>query len=204
MANNLVVNRDSSCMDDLPWDDDLVARAVLKGYWQRTVRYADKLLSTMPRRATDEEDIAMVAISDLVAYLRVCRITPADSDAVWKLLATFTHRRAIEHKRSHFSLKRGGGTVRGESAFCSPLDGHDQSYGINHVLDGHGEADAGDDPRPRVPFVSERLDATLNAIAQLKVDGFTNDEIGEKLQCSVRTIERRLEQIREKLSAGRA
>jgi DNA-directed RNA polymerase specialized sigma24 family protein len=41
-------------------------------------------------------------------------------------------------------------------------------------------------------------DETLRQIAQLKLEGYTNEEISEQLDCVPRTVERKLERIREK------
>ena len=39
-------------------------------------------------------------------------------------------------------------------------------------------------------------DESLRQIAQLKLEGYTNEEIAAKLDCATRTIERKLERIR--------
>jgi RNA polymerase sigma factor (sigma-70 family) len=45
----------------------------------------------------------------------------------------------------------------------------------------------------------ERLeDPELEALATAKLEGYTNEEIAQRLGCSVRTIERRLRLIRKK------
>ena len=41
-------------------------------------------------------------------------------------------------------------------------------------------------------------DDNLRQIACLKLEGWTNDEIAQQLDCVRRTVERRLERIREK------
>jgi len=39
-------------------------------------------------------------------------------------------------------------------------------------------------------------DQVLREVALLKLDGYSNEEIAEKLQCGLRTVERRLRTIR--------
>ena len=41
-------------------------------------------------------------------------------------------------------------------------------------------------------------DADLRALAIAKMEGYTNQEIAERLDCSLRTVERRLHLIRKK------
>ena len=43
-------------------------------------------------------------------------------------------------------------------------------------------------------------DEDLRSIALLKMEGYTNEEIAKRLQCVPRTVERKLERIREKWS----
>lgn len=45
-------------------------------------------------------------------------------------------------------------------------------------------------------FLEELSEATLRGIVSLKLQGFTNDEIAEKLGCATRTVERKLNLIR--------
>ena len=49
----------------------------------------------------------------------------------------------------------------------------------------------------------ERLEPELQSLALAKMEGYHNDEIARRLQCSVRTIERRLHQIRDIWKADR-
>lgn len=41
-------------------------------------------------------------------------------------------------------------------------------------------------------------DETLRNVALWKMEGYTNDEIAERLGCVTRTVERKLEMIRER------
>jgi len=41
-------------------------------------------------------------------------------------------------------------------------------------------------------------DGTLRAVALHKMEGYRNEEIAEKLHCTIRTIERKLARIRQK------
>jgi DNA-directed RNA polymerase specialized sigma24 family protein len=44
-------------------------------------------------------------------------------------------------------------------------------------------------------------DDVLRQVAQLKLEGYTNEEIADRLQCAPRTVERRLHRIRDRWSA---
>ena len=46
-------------------------------------------------------------------------------------------------------------------------------------------------------FMQQLSEATLRGIVSLKMDGFTNEEIAERLGCATRTVERKLNLIRK-------
>ena len=93
--------------------------------------------------------------------------------------------------------KRGAGALRGESVFADFVD-EDQAGGIGNVL--------GNEPTPELAaLATEQCTRLLDllpgdeyrAIALWKLEGFTNDEIADKIPCAPRTVERKLGKIRE-------
>ncbi len=69
------------------------------------------------------------------------------------------------------------------------------------------EAIGGDEPTPELAAQlveeSQRLmeqlgDSTLQSVATLKLEGYTNDEIAARLGCVTSTVERKLARIRAK------
>jgi DNA-directed RNA polymerase specialized sigma24 family protein len=130
----------------------------------------------------------------------------SDRDNLWQVLAVIASRKAQAYLRSHHRQKRGGGLVRGESAIVAT--GSDSSpAGIGAVL---GPAPS---PEFAAQFAEEcqRLldclaDEQLQAIALLKMQGFTIEEIAARVACTKRAVQRRLEIIRrtwrDRLSDG--
>jgi len=117
-------------------------------------------------------------------------------DDLWKLLVTITARKATAKLRRHYAQKRGGGGVRGESVFQQEDDLRND--GIGNVL--------GTEPTPEFALgVAENCqllldklgDDMLRQIALLTLEGYRTEEIAVKLGCVRRTIERKLERIRE-------
>ena len=87
-------------------------------YFDRLVRLARRRMEALPRRAADEEDVALSAMYRFCRGLEEGRFdNVADRDDLWKLLAKITARKAGQQGRHEFAKKRGGGQVRGESAF---------------------------------------------------------------------------------------
>jgi DNA-directed RNA polymerase specialized sigma24 family protein len=124
-----------------------------------------------------------------------------DRNDLWKLLVTITARKACAQRRRHYAAKRGGGRVRGESVLMRLDAGGEPQEGIADVL--------GSEPTPELAaMVAEDCNCLLNdlgdemlrQIAVLTLEGYDTHEIAAKLGCVQRTVERKLERIREKWS----
>jgi DNA-directed RNA polymerase specialized sigma24 family protein len=167
-------------------------------YYQELVELARKQLAATPRRMSDEEDVAlsvMRCLCDGAARGQFAALV--NRQQLWQLLAAITVRKVIDHQRHLTKQKRGGGRVRGDSV----LQGRDHdggNAGFDELL--------GDDATPEVEVIAaeefQRLmdlldDDRLRQIAQYKLDGFTNEEIGPRLGLACRSIERKLQRIRQ-------
>jgi DNA-directed RNA polymerase specialized sigma24 family protein len=122
-----------------------------------------------------------------------------DRDDLWKLLVTITARKAMKQQRRHFASKRGSGLVQGESVLGGVREEEERLGGIDQVL--------GREPTPELAeMLSEACQEMLGAlgdeflrqIADLKLAGYSAAEIADQLRCSKRTVERKLERVREK------
>ncbi len=185
------------------WITDLKAgkEAAAQRLWERyCVRLGDlasRHLGGLPRRAVDEEDVAQLAFANLCAGVQDGRFSKlTDRDDLWQLLVVITERKAIDVIRHEHRQKRGGGKVRGESAFVLPNDEPD-ARGIEHVID--------DEPTPEYAALAaeecqrllELLDNEgLRQVALWKMQGYSNREISRKLDCVERSVERKLKGIR--------
>jgi DNA-directed RNA polymerase specialized sigma24 family protein len=174
--------------------DSQAAERLWQEYFVRLSAYAKRKLSQLPNRTADEEDVALSAFDSLcrgAAQGRYPRL--ADRDSLWPLLALIAARKVCDAATRERRQKRGGGTVRSESEL-SPSDSC--QFGFDQVL--------AHQPTPEQAALMgeecERLLATLSdanrRIVLLKLDGFTNHEIAEKVGVALRTIERKLKLIR--------
>lgn len=174
------------------------ARAVWDAYFERLVALARRRLAPLARREADEEDVALSALHSFhrgVLARKFPRLE--DRHDLWKILATITIRKAVALRRRHFSKKRGGGKTRGESAFDSHSPQADERGGIEQVL--------GAEPNPEMAAILAeqcellfgRLDESHKSVALLKTGGLCNLEIAEELNLSLRTVERRLDRVRQ-------
>lgn len=177
--------------------DSVAAHELWDRYFEKLVRYADRRLRRLPRRAVDEEDVALSAINSFFRGAKAGRFAQVkDSEALWKLLLTITARKAAGQIRRAMAQKRGQGEIRGESVFDGKGDG--ESPGIANVL--------GEEPTPELAaefaegveqLLQQLEDDTLREIALLKLEGFTNAEIAAQTGRHERTVDRKLRLIRK-------
>jgi DNA-directed RNA polymerase specialized sigma24 family protein len=186
-------------LNDLGRGDPQATQDLWERYFAKLALFARRKLETQPRRAADEEDVALSAMNSFCRGMAEHRFAGLrDRADLWKLLLTITARKACASRRRQRAAKRGGGQVRGESAFrnADADDGRDE--GIAAVL--------GHEPTPELACLVaddcrrllERLgDETLRQVAQLTLEGYGTEEIASQLGCLQRTIQRKLAAIRE-------
>ncbi|GAB4138802.1 MAG: ECF-type sigma factor [Planctomycetaceae bacterium] len=169
-------------------------------YFQKLVRLARNRLRAMGKTPNDAEDIALNAFHSFYTAAEKGRFPNlADRDGLWRLLFQMTARKAVDHARHENRQKRGGGQIQGESVL-NPSDIDNELQGMANVI--------GEEPTPEFSaMMAERCSEllaqlanhheTLPAIAEDKLAGFTNEEIAQRQNCSLRTVERQLKLIRD-------
>lgn len=188
-------------IEGLKAGDDAAVADLWNRYFDRLVQLARQRLGTTPRRVADEEDVAVSVFRCLCAGAEHGRLAEIeDRGDLWRVLVTMTLRKTIDQQRRLAGKKRGSGKVRGESVFLR-RSGEEASPGLQQF--------SGDIATPQMMAIIEeegqRLlealeDEKLRQIALWKLEGYTNDEIAVKLSLTTRSIERKLQRIREKWS----
>jgi DNA-directed RNA polymerase specialized sigma24 family protein len=181
--------------------DDDAAQLIWNRYAAQIVEVARRSFGDASRRVSDEEDVAMLAFKSLLTGISTGRFPELDNrERLWRLLMVITTRKAaavIEHDSRQ---KRGGGLVRGDSAVGFSLDSSDRSQMAG--FDQFPSEKPAPDLAALMADETHRLimslpDTTAQQIAVMKMEGHTHEEIADRLDCNVRTVERRLKQIRE-------
>lgn len=177
--------------------DQEAAGKLWNEYFLKLTRLAKRKMDGMPLRDADEEDIALSAMNSFCNGMAARKFDGIRNRTdLWKLLVTITARKATAKRRKDFAQKRGGGGVRGESIFMQGNGEND--WGIGDML--------GKEPVPELALgVQENCrllldkleDDVLRKIALRTLEGFRPDEIASELNCARRTVERKLERIRE-------
>ena len=193
----------TALLEHLRAGEHAAAQPLWERYYPRLVGLARERLRGTPRRAADEEDVALSAFDSFCRGVEQGRFPDLkDRDGLWALLVLITVRKAADLVQYNRRERRGGGRVRGDSA----LAGREGDAGA----DGLAQVEAGD-PTPEVAAqLAEELQGLLDrlgsdelrSIAVWKLEGHTNAEIAERLGCAGVSVERRLRLIRRILSGG--
>ena len=167
------------------------AQQLWQRYFGRLVALARSKLRGSPVAVADEEDVALSAFDSCYRGIEQGRFPRlADRDNLWSLLVVITARKAGKLKRDASRQKRGG--TREEQAG-------------NNMDVPELEAIIGPEPSPdfavQVAEEYQRLldglgDDLARAVAMGKMEGYRNEEIATKLDCALRTVERKLRVIR--------
>jgi DNA-directed RNA polymerase specialized sigma24 family protein len=178
--------------------DQDAARLLWQRYYRELVELARARLGQTPRRIADEEDVALSVLRCLCEGAAQGQFAGVvNRRELWQLLATITVRKVINQQRHLKKQKRGGGRVRGDSVL-EVSDGDGSGAGFDNIL--------GDAATPEVLAIAveeyQRLmrgldDDRLRTIAQCKLEGHQNEEIAERLGLACRSIERKLQRIRQ-------
>ncbi len=181
--------------------DDAAARQVWDRYFARVVALARRKFGTRPRRVSDEEDVAISVLATLVRRAKEGRFPDLnDQRALWCLLVAITQRKVAGVLRKEGRGKRGGGKVRGDSVLAK-AGGGDRPFSWDDF--------AADDPTPdfltaideqyRQLYAALRDDSLRNVVDAL-MEGYTISEIAARLNVSKRTIQRKVNLIRDNWS----
>lgn len=184
-------------ISDLKDGRDSASQKLWERYFAQLVRVAARRLGAAPRRIADEEDVAVSVFESLCRGAAAGRFKQLhDRDDLWKLLTAIAGMKAVDQIRRQSAQKRGGTIVRGESI----LAGADSSAvgGLDQLTQG--------EPTPQFLALMEEQqqamfaslpDASQRDVARLRFEGYSNEEIAKELDISLRSVERKLNVIRQ-------
>jgi DNA-directed RNA polymerase specialized sigma24 family protein len=183
------------CIDLLKRGDHAGAEALWDSYMHRLVALARARLGHLPRRAADEEDVALSAFDSFCRRAEGGQFARlADRDDLWQLLALIIERKAIDLKRRESRKSRGEGRV----VALSEVAAHDADEIADPGPTPELAALVGDELRELLRRLG---DDSLVSVALAKMEGYTNKDIAERLGCIEQTVERKLRSIRQIWSA---
>jgi RNA polymerase sigma factor (sigma-70 family) len=187
-------NNVSHWIDLVKFGDSAAANRIWQHYFERLVQSVRRRLLGQNRAISDEEDIVLSVFDSFYAAAEKGRFPDlSDRDDLWRLLLRMSARKVIDKRRHDLRQRRGG-----DVEICSLDDRGDDENIIEAI---------GDEPSPEMvlmmnesveQFFSHLGVGHLRDLAGAKLEGYSNAELAQRLQCSERTIERRLHLIREK------
>jgi RNA polymerase sigma factor (sigma-70 family) len=164
--------------------DQQAAQQLWERYFRRLVGLARSRLHNTPRRAADEEDVALGAFDSFCRGVEAGRFPKLDDrHDLWYVLVVLTERKAGRLRRYEGRQKRSGQEAEGVA--LEEITGHEPTPEF--------AAEVADEYRRLLCCLQ---DPDLEAVARCKMEGYTNAEIADRLGCSPRTVARRLELIR--------
>jgi DNA-directed RNA polymerase specialized sigma24 family protein len=177
-------------LDPLQAGDPAAAQQLWERYFRRLVGLARQRLRGASRRAADEEDVALSAFDSFCRNAEQGRFPQlADRDSLWRLLVTLTARKAAHLVRDEGRHKRGGGAegvspTEAESVLAEVLSREPSPVFAAEVAE-------------ECQRLLRRLgDKDLEAVALLRMEDYTVEEVAHKLGYAPRTVKRKLALIR--------
>ena len=175
--------------------DEGAAQQLWDRYFPELVKLARNRLKAVAKQVADEEDVALSAFNSFFIAAQNGRFPDlADRDGLWRLLSRITQRKAVDLIRCHFAQKRGGEAVGGQA----------HSHGSNSIdadLAQVADVQLGPELEAMATEQCQKLmgsldDPQMKLIALARMEGLNNEEIANQIDCSLRTVERRLQLIR--------
>lgn len=178
-------------------------RDVVEGLWQayfpKLIRLASARLRGMPAHVVDPEEIAQSAFKSFCLAAEKNRFPKlADRDDLWQILVRIIRNKAATAWQHHTRAKRDFNRVTHQILELQEGDSDEVSF-LKQVLQS-------EEPDPGLAAeIAEQCecllrllpDEQLRQIAVFKMEGYTNEEIADRLGCAPITIERRLGVIRK-------
>jgi RNA polymerase sigma factor (sigma-70 family) len=183
---------------DLRSDDaavrDLAARLIWQRYFHGLLELARSNLDERVRRRTDEEDVAQSMFKSFCLRQQKGEFDLAGRDELWKLLVTITLRKARNAANTHRARKR-------DIAREQTVPASGKATSMQWMLE---QMDAAEPTPAEAMALNEALerrleslrDPELRQISLWRLEGYTNREIAGRLDCTERSIERKLNRIR--------
>lgn len=175
--------------------------AILEQCLPSLLRYARRKLENrdVPRRAADEEDIALSAFQSFFEGAAAGDFSKLDHTSnLRSVLYTIAIRKITALERRHGRIKAGSGKVRGDSAVGWRTDDGDYVDGFAQLADsGYTPAFVVEAAESCEALMSALPDDTLRAVAIWRMEGYTNQEIATKLDWTIRKVERKVAKIRD-------
>lgn len=170
----------------------MATRQVVERFFPRLAGLARKTLSGGPQAMADADDAVQSALTSFHCRIQQGQFAEnLDRNDLWNVLATMTVRKALGQLRRQRALKRGGGKLLDEAALSN---GRGEAVPLAETVMQAPSSDFDLHCAELLGMLAEEL----KPIALLRLLGYHNREIAQRLGCTERRIERKLALIRLK------
>jgi RNA polymerase sigma factor (sigma-70 family) len=185
-----------------PDSRDEAAQRLWERYLPRLLTLARRHLDRRIRVLHGEEDVVQSMGRSFFRRLRRGDFDLAGRDDLWALLVTITLNKARNAADRHFAAIRDVRRVRPlPSDDASRSDAPRGAFTPEDVEPTPAEAAALNEALER--RLRDLPESDLRQVALMKLEGYTNREIAEAMEWSARSVERKLNRIRERWEASR-
>lgn len=149
------------------------------------------------RRVADEEDVVVDVFASLCRGAAAGRFNQvSDRHDLWLLLIGLTKQKSADQQRWLLREKRGGGMTRGDSVFT---DRQASNPGFASLESREPDpAELAEIQERFERLLSELRHDTVRAVARLRIEAYSNEEIAAQLGLPLRSVERKVQLIRQK------
>jgi RNA polymerase sigma factor (sigma-70 family) len=186
--------------------DDQAVEVVWRDYFARLVSVARRRLSPHLRRSVDEEDVALSAMFSFCRGMEAGKYTEIENrDDLWKILVTITVCKVAARYKHEYAKKRGGRDraegghrLRGESVFLHFDEVAEGAAGLAEVAVSEPTPELAAEVVENCHRMLDCLDEVSREIALLKLEGYSQSEIAEKMGVVRETVNRKISRIKDK------
>ncbi len=179
--------------------DESSIRSVWNHFAGRLCELARNRLSSATKRVNDENDAVQSMFRSVCFGLAEGRFPDLkDRESLWRLMLVITSQKISNRHRFDKQQRRDIRRTLTDSVFCGSPDAVEENQLV-----------LSREPTPEfaAEFVetcealfSGLADPSLEHVVILRMEGFTDTEIADRMNCSCRTIQRRFEVIRRHLT----
>jgi DNA-directed RNA polymerase specialized sigma24 family protein len=174
--------------------DPAAVQQLWERYFPRLVGLARVRLRSLSSRMADEEDVALSAFDSFCRNAEQGHFPQlTDRESLWRVLVVITARKAGRLRRDEGRQKRGGAATVMADAVEADAD--------DRLLAQLFSREPTPDLAAQVAEEYQRLLSFLNRpgliqVAQWRMEGYSVEEIAERLGCAPRSVKRKLQIIR--------
>lgn len=180
-------------LGELHAGSDQAAQLLWNHLHEGLLALSQKRLAQQFTAGFDEEDVALSAFNALCDAVRTGKYNLGDRNELWRMVAVIVINKAYNRVRDEKRLRRGGGRKRAPSRVLDSLISPKPDAGTALIM------------REECQRMLAKLESPdLEMVALLKVEGYTDEQVADRLGCSRRTVQRRLNIIRRLWSSAPA